>query len=357
MKIGVIGCGNISGIYLRKMIGDFPDLQVVACADLDREKARARAEEFGIQAWTPEAMLEDAETELIVNLATPEAHAPLCRRILEAGKHAYVEKPLSSVLDDGREVVELARSRELRLGGAPDTFLGAGNQTCRTLIDQGVIGKVVGATAFMLCPGHERWHPNPEFYYKIGGGPVFDMGPYYITALVNLLGPVARVSSMAAKTFDTRLIGSEPKKGAKIAVEVFTHYVGCLEFECGALGSMVMSFDSWGGALPSIEIYGTEGTLSVPNPNIFGGPVRLRRAGGEWEEIPLISGFQENSRGLGVAEMASAISHNRPHRASGELAYHVLEVMTAFDTSARDREYVGIQSRCARPEPFDGTWE
>jgi predicted dehydrogenase len=357
MRVGIIGCGNISGIYLRKMIEDFPNLQVVACADLEPEKAQSRAEEFGIRAWTPEAMLEDPDTEIVVNLTTPDAHAPLCRKVLEAGKHAYVEKPLSAVLEEGRGVVELARSRGLRLGCAPDTFLGSGNQTCRTLIDGGAVGKVVGATAFMLCPGHERWHPNPEFYYKIGGGPVFDMGPYYITALVNLLGPVAGVTSMAAKTFDTRTIGSEPKKGTKVAVEVYTHYVGCLEFECGALGSMVMSFDSWGGALPSIEVYGTEGTLSVPNPNIFGGPVRLKAANAEWEEIPLDPGFHENSRGLGVAEMASAVRQNRSHRASGELGQHVLEVMTAFDVSARTREYVAIESRCDRPEPFDGTLE
>jgi len=354
VKIGIIGCGSISGAYLKRLTGEFSFLEVAACADLDADRARSRAEEYGIPAAAPDDLLADPNMELVINLTPPAAHAPLCRRILEAGRHAYVEKPLATTLEDGRELVELASGRGLRLGCAPDTFLGGGCQTCRRLIDQGAVGKVVGAAAFMLCPGHESWHPSPEFYYQIGGGPLFDMGPYYLTALVNLLGPVKAVAAMTSRAFETRTIGSEPKRGAVMRVEVPTHYAGTMQFETGVLATVVMSFDSWGGELPFIEVYGTEGTLSVPNPNIFGGPVRLRRGRAEWEEIPLDSPFTENWRGLGVAELVDALASGRPHRASGELACHVLEIMTSFGLSAERRVFVELQSRPPRPEPFDG---
>jgi len=354
VTIGIIGCGNISAAYLKRLTEDFSFLEVTACADLAMNRARSRAEEYGIAAVAPDELLADPETELILNLTPPAAHAPLCRRILESGRHAYVEKPLATALEDGRELVALASRRGLRLGCAPDTFLGGGCQTCRSLIDRGAVGKVAGAAAFMLCPGHESWHPSPEFYYQVGGGPLFDMGPYYLTALVSLLGPAKAVTAMTSRAFETRTIGSEPKRGTVMHVEVPTHYAGTVEFEGGVLATVVMSFDTWSGELPFIEIYGTEGTLSVPNPNIFGGPVRLRRGRGEWEEIPIDSPFVENYRGLGVAELVDAAASNRPHRASGELACHVLEIMTSFGLSAERRAFVELESSCPRPEPFDG---
>ena len=247
----------------------------------------------------------------------------------------------------------MARARGVRIGCAPDTFLGAGIQTCRKLIDDGWIGEPVAASAFMMCHGHESWHPDPEFYYKVGGGPMFDMGPYYLTALVALLGPVRRVTGATRITFPERLITSEPRHGTVIKVDVPTHVAGVLEFASGAIATIVTSFDVWHAELPRIEVYGAEGTLSVPDPNCFGGPVRLRRAGAsEWSDIPLTHGYSENSRGIAVADMAYAIRSGRKHRASGELAYHVLDVMHAFHDAAREGCHVELESTCARPAPL-----
>ena len=354
IKTAVIGCGNISSSYLEKLTGEFDFLDVAGCADLDEGKARFRAGEYGIEVLHPEELLLDPDIQLVVNLTTPQAHFPVCRDILEAGKHAYVEKPLCLNVREGKTLLDLAKKKGLRLGCAPDTFLGAGIQTCRKLIDEGAIGRPVGASAFMVGHGHESWHPDPEFYYKPGGGPLFDMGPYYLTALVVLIGPVSRVASMTSKAFETRTITSEPKKGTLISVETPTHYTGSLEFENGALGTMVMSFDVWGAELPCIEIYGTEGTLSVPDPNSFSGPVRLKRKREEWREIPLCEGYAEISRGLGAAEMAQAVLLRRPHRASGEMAFHVLEIMGAFQESSEKKKYIELESRCERPEAFNG---
>jgi predicted dehydrogenase len=241
----------------------------------------------------------------------------------------------------------------VRVGGAPDTFLGAGIQTCRKLIEDGWIGKPIGATAFMMCPGHEGWHPAPEFYYKAGGGPMFDMGPYYLAALVNLMGPVHAVTGATRKTHEERTITSKPLYGTRIKVDVPTHVTGTLEFQNGAVGNIITSFDVWHSELPRIEVYGTDGSLSVPDPNTFGGPVRMRRAGAaEWSEIPFSHGYAENSRGLGVAEMATAISGNTPHRASGKLAAHVLEIMHGIHIAAdRGRRYE-ISEQGVQPEPL-----
>jgi predicted dehydrogenase len=269
---------------------------------------------------------------------------------LKAGKSVYNEKPLAVSREDGKAMLDLAASKGLRLGCAPDTFLGAGIQTCRKLLDEGWIGRPVAASAFMTCHGHENWHPDPEFYYKAGGGPMFDMGPYYLTALVNLLGPVQRVSGSARISFPERLITSEPKWGQKIQVEVPTHVAGTLEFKEGPIATVVQSFDVWEAHLPNLEVYGTEGTLSVPDPNGFGGQVRVRRAGAkEWSEIPLSFCYSENSRGLGVADMASALAKGRPHRANGELAYHVLDVMHAFHDSSSSGKHLDLASTCQRP--------
>ena len=279
VKVGVIGCGNISGIYLRNA-KVLKGLEVVAAADLVRERAEARAAEYGVpRARSVRALLADPEIRIVLNLTIPKAHASVALAALRAGKSVYNEKPLAIRLEDARRMLKLAKARRLRVGGAPDTFMGAGGQTCRKLIDDGVIGRPVAATAFMMCHGHEGWHPAPDFYYQPGGGPMFDMGPYYLTALVNLMGPVRRVTGSARITFPIRTITSQPLHGTKITVRTPTHIVGVMDFASGAVGTIITSFDVWAAQLPRIEVYGSAGTLSVPDPNTFGGPVRLRLAG------------------------------------------------------------------------------
>lgn len=353
VKVGIVGCGNISGIYLKngRML---ESIEIVACADLVLERARARAEEYGIpKACTVDELLADPEIEIVVNLTVPKAHAEVALKAVQAGKHVYNEKPLTVEREDGRRLLEEAEKRGVLVGGAPDTFMGAGLQTCRKLIDDGWIGRPVAATAFMLSRGHESWHPDPEFYYQRGGGPMFDMGPYYLTALVSLIGPIKRVTGSTQTTFSERLITSKPKYGQTITVNTPTHIAGVMDFACGAVGTIVTSFDVWGGNVPCIEIYGTEGTLSVPDPNGFGGPVRIRRAGShEWSDVPHTHIYAENARGLGVADMAYALRSGRPHRASGEMAYHVLDVMHAFHDASYTGSHVQIQSTCERPAPL-----
>lgn len=351
-KVGIIGCGNISGIYLQAK-EKFPILETVACADLDMDRAKAKAEEYGIRAQSVDEMLSDDEIEIIINLTIPRVHAEIAGAAIENGKHAYSEKPLGLNREEGIELLSKAKSAGLRVGNAPDTFLGGGIQTCRKLIDDGWIGQPLAATAFMMAPGHERWHPDPEFFYKPGGGPMFDMGPYYLTALVNLLGPVRRVTGSTSMTRTQRTITSQPKYGQTIDVEVPTHVSGTLDFHNGVIGNVITSFDVWAANLPRIEIYGTQGTLSVPDPNTFGGPVKIRRAGADdWSEIPITHPYTENSRGLGVADMAQAIQSGRPHRASGELANHVLDIMCAIHDASDAGKHVELTTTCERPAPL-----
>jgi predicted dehydrogenase len=351
-KIGIIGCGNISDIYL-KNCSQFQGIQVVACADLLMERAQAKAEKFNIRAMTVDEILADADIEIIINLTIPKVHADINLRALNAGKHAYSEKPLGVTRLDGQKTLLLASQKKLRVGSAPDTFLGAGLQTCRKLIDDGAIGVPVAATAFMLGHGPENWHPDPEFFYKVGGGPMFDMGPYYLTALVNLLGPVKRVTGSTRISFPERVVGSQPKKGQKIAVETPTHLVGVLEFANGAIGNIITSFDVWHHNLPNIEIYGSEGSLRVPDPNTFHGPVLLRKAEDkEWKEMPCTHPNEENSRGLGVADMAQAIRSGRAHRASGDLAYHVLDLMHSVHDASRLGKHIDMEIGLDRPAAF-----
>lgn len=354
VKVGIIGCGNISGIYLKNCTQVFKVLDVVACADLEMERAKTKAEEFNIpKACTVEELLADPEIQIVVNLTIPKAHAEVCLAALEAGKSVYVEKPLAITREDGLKVLETARAKGLLVGCAPETFMGGGIQTCRKLIDDGWIGEPVAATAFMMCHGHESWHPDPEFYYKVGGGPMFDMGPYYLTALVNLIGPVRRVTGSARITFPERTITSAPKYGTKITVDTPTHVAGVMDFENGAVGTIITSFDVWGAQLPRIEIYGTTGSLSVPDPNTFGGPVYIKRQGAsQWSEVPLTHGYTENSRGIGVADMAYALLSGRSHRANGEMAYHVLDIMHAFHDASRDGKHCELKSTCTRPAPL-----
>ncbi len=348
-KVGIIGCGNISTIYL-KSPQVFPILDITTCADLDRSRAEAQAAQFGIRAAEVEELLADPEIEIVINLTIPAAHAEVAQAALAHGKSVYSEKPLALNTADGRALLDTARTRQKRIGCAPDTFLGGGLQTCRKLIDDGWIGEPVAATAFMMSHGHESWHPSPEFYYQHGGGPMFDMGPYYLTALVSLLGPVRRVTGATRITFPERTITSQPKYGQKVQVEVPTHVVGLLDFASGAIANIITTFDVWAAELPRIEIYGTHGSLSVPDPNTFGGPVRVRRAGStEWQEVPIPFHYTANSRGLGVADMAHALRSGRAHRANGDLAFHVLEIMEAIHVASDQDRHVMLTSCCERP--------
>jgi predicted dehydrogenase len=354
MKVGLVGCGYISDIYLDNLTKRFTNVEVAAVADLVPERAAAKAAAYAVpKSYSVEEMLSDASIEMILNLTIPLAHAEICLAALTAGKHVYTEKPLSVSLKDGERIMNLARKKGLRVGAAPDTFLGAGIQACIRLINEGAIGAPVAATAFMTCHGHESWHPDPAFYYASGGGPVFDMGPYYFTALIALLGPARRVSGSVSRSFSRRIIGSGPKAGQAVEVEVPTHCAGTIDFECGAITSFIMSFDIWHAELPRIEIYGTEGSLSVPDPNTFGGPVRIRAgADKEWIDVPVELPWAENSRGLGLSEMVDAIAAGRPHRASGALAFHALEIMHAVHDASSSERYAALRYPVPRPEPL-----
>jgi predicted dehydrogenase len=287
----------------------------------------------------------------------PQAHAEVALAALAAGKSVYNEKPLALDREQAKQMLDMAREQGLRVGCAPDTFLGGGLQTCRKLIDDGVIGEPIGATAFMMSHGPEGWHPNPEFFYQPGAGPMFDMGPYYLTALTTLLGPVRRVTGSTRVSFPARVISSEPLRGQVIKVNTPTHIIGVLDFTAGAIATIVTSFDVWSSELPRLEIYGSKGTLSLPDPNTFGGPVRVRLAGEQsWSDVPITRGYTENSRGLGVADMADAIRTGRTHRANGELAYHVLDLMHTIHDASREGRHIDMTSSCARPEPLPEGW-
>src|SRR5215213_4991508 len=355
VQVGLVGCGYISDRYLHNA-SLFPEFEIVVCTDMAPERAAERAAEYGVPAvGTVAELLADPAIEVILNLTSPDAHASIAQAALDAGKGVYNEKPLAVALEDGRRLVETARARGLRLGAAPDTFLGGGLQTCRQLIDEGAIGEPMAATAFMLIPGHERWHPQPDFYYQAGGGPLFDMGPYYLTALISLLGPVRRVTGSARATFPQRTIRSEPRAGERIAVEVPTHLAAVLDFASGSIATLVTSFDVWASKAPKLEIYGSEGSLVLPDPNTFAGPVRMRTAGSViWRDVPVTRPYTKNSRGLGLADMAAGLRGGalQAHRASGELAYHVLEVMHAVELASRESRHIEIASTCERPAPM-----
>ncbi|MFG0283966.1 MAG: Gfo/Idh/MocA family protein [Phycisphaerales bacterium JB039] len=353
LRVGIVGCGAISEIYL-KNLRTLPGVTPVAVADLASDRAKAKADAHGLRAQSTDGLLAADDIDLILNLTTPDAHVAVASAALQSGKHAYNEKPLAVELEAGRRLVEAAELNEVRLGCAPDTVLGAGIQTCRRLIDEGAIGEVVGGIACMACRGHESWHPDPAFYYKRGGGPLLDMGPYYLTALVTLLGPVQRVAGSARASFATRTITSEPRRGETIEVEVPTHVAAVLDFASGAIVTLIMSFDTVAHRLPIIELYGAGATLAVPDPNTFGGPIQRFSAGAQqWETIPLDPGYSENSRGLGVAELAASVAADRPHAASGDLALHVLEICTAINEASETGAHVDIRSAPPRPDPLD----
>jgi len=350
--VGIVGLGNISAAYL-KASRAFPVIDIKGVADINMAAAQARADEFGVKAVELDALFADPSIEIILNLTIPKAHVEVGLRAIDAGKHVYSEKPLGVVFAEGKKLVEAARARNLRVGSAPDTFLGGSHQTARHIVDTGRLGQAVGGTAYFMCPGHERWHPNPAFYYENGGGPMLDMGPYYITDLVNLLGPVAKVSGFGTMLRPTRTITAKERAGEVIPVQVPTHVSGTLAFANGAVVQITMSFDVAGHKHVPLEIYGTEGTLIVPDPNHFGGQIEFMAKGGEWEPVATDQPYADgNYRSIGLADMAQAIVENRPHRCSGDLALHVLEVMEAFQRSSESGQVVAITTPVERPAPL-----
>ncbi len=350
LRIGIVGLGNISGIYFRNLLR-FPETTIVAVADLDQARAKEVAEKNGIaKALTTEELLQDGDVELVLNLTIPRVHAEIAMRAMDNGKHVYSEKPLGINQAEGQAVLKKSIETGMKAGCAPDTFMGSGIQTCRKLIDDGAIGTPIAGNAFMLCRGHESWHPSPEFYYELGGGPMLDMGPYYISALVNLLGSVKRVTASTRASFDTRTITSQPKAGKTISVETPTHMVGVLDFESGPIVQLTTSFDVYPNPMPNIVIYGSEGTLIVPDPNGFGGEPQLKRAGEkEWTTMPLTHGFVDNARGVGVLDMAYAIRDNTSFRADVSFAAQVLEVMTAYERSSDEGRHIQIETPIIKP--------
>jgi len=353
MKVGIIGCGSIARNAYVKGIRNWDFLDLSACADLNPQAAASLAGDMNIpKSCSVDELLNDDSIGIVLNLTTPQGHAPINLKALDAGKHVYVEKPFALNMKEAAAVLKKARQKKLRVSAAPDTFLGSGIQTARKAVDDGLIGETTAGVLFMACGGHETWHPSPEFYYKKGGGPLLDMGPYYLTAAVNILGPVYRVIGAAKKTHEKRTITSNPLNGKVIDVEVNTHITAGLEFASGAMLTIIMSFDVNAHNLPCIELYGTKGSLVVPDPNGFGGTVKLfdrnnREAG--WKEVPPVNVSDKNSRGIGAADMAKAIMEGRPHRASAEMATHVLEIMLSIEESARQARAVSIKSRFERP--------
>ncbi|WP_050032996.1 Gfo/Idh/MocA family protein [Halorubrum halophilum] len=353
LSVGVLGCGTISDAYFSSD-DQFDCFEITACADLDSERSAAKADEYRITSYDTESLLE-SDVEAVVNLTPPSVHAQTCEQLLDAGKHVYVEKPLAATVKDAKEIVSMADESDLLVGSAPDTFLGAGLQTCRSIIDSGRIGEPIGATAIWTSSGHESWHPNPDFYYAEGGGPLFDMGPYYVTALVSLLGSASRVTGSVKQTFSKRTITSEPRNGEEFDVEVPTHETGIIEFENGTIANLLMSFDVNGGSSlpePTFEIYGTEGTLQLPDPNHFEGPVRVRDSNSDDFEAVELTHEYTAGRGAGVADLAYAINGDWEQRTSANLAYHVLTVLSGIRAASDEGKHVQIENDCERPEPL-----
>ncbi|GAA2138603.1 Gfo/Idh/MocA family oxidoreductase [Streptomyces synnematoformans] len=357
LGIAVVGCGTISDQYLTNLTA-FPDLRVLFCADLDTERAAAQAAAYGVPAHgTAADALAHPGVELVVNLTVPAAHHEVAAAAIDAGKHVWNEKPLTLDPATGAELVARAARAGVRLGCAPDTFLGAGLQTARRLLDDGAIGAPLSGLALMQTPGPESWHPSPEFLFRRGGGPLFDVGPYYLTCLATLFGPAERVAAVARTGRESRVIGSGPKAGTEFAVEVPTHVAALLDYAAGPAASLVVSFDSPLNRQGWVEITGTEATLALPDPNRFDGALRLRKAGAdEWTEIEAKGATA--GRGMGALDMARALAAGEPHRASGELAQHVLETMAAIERSARAGEFAAVGGTgFTLPPALPGDWD
>ena len=375
-RVGLIGTGRISDIYLQNING-FSGVEIVACGSLNMDESRAKAAEHGVpRAATPDEIITDPDIDAVLNLTIPAAHAPVSLAALEAGKHVYSEKPFVTDLADGRRILDLAEARGLKVGNAPDTFFGGRWQTLRKLLDSGVIGEPHGVSAFVPTSGVERHHANPDFYYAKGGGPLLDLGPYYLAVMVFCLGPIARVAGLGRRRESKRMIENGPRHGQMMPVEVDTHSLSLIEFESGVTGQMMVSFDVWESETPRLEIYGTEGTLCIPDPdpgdgaNIFQGPVWVRtrdtarwtmrprpKAPADWHVAENTHGLNFDSRGVGLADLAVAVREGREPRASGALGLHLCEVMEGMLQSPRLGQFVDIKSTCARPPMLGETTE
>ena len=344
----MIGVGNISAQYLQN-IPRLTGLELVAVADLDRERAAGVAAAHGVLALDVDQLLAAEQVDVILNLTIPAAHVEVALRALDAGKHVYTEKPFGLSIAAARELVA-PRTDGLRVGSAPDTVLGTGVQTARRALDDGLVGSPVGAAVHWSSPGHERWHPSPAFYYQPGGGPLFDMGPYYLTSLVTLFGPVARVAGFAGRSERERRVAEGPLAGSPVPVEVDTHVTAILEHANGVTSTVTVSFEVWATRSPLFEVYGTAGTLLMPDPNQFSDSVSAWTTDDpEWRVLPEAAGYRDAGRGVGLADMASAIERGAPHRASGELAFHVLEIMEAILLASDERRVVELTSTVGRP--------
>jgi len=355
VKIGIVGCGSISGIYLKNLTSLYKEVEIAGVCDLIESRADYAVETYKLPKKYADMheLFADPEVDIVLNITRAYEHFDVSMAAIQAGKHVYTEKPLATTFEDGLKLVEAAKQKNVRIGGAPDTFLGAGIQTCRKMIEDGCIGKPLAATAFMTSNGMEGWHPDPEGFYKVGGGPMLDMGPYYVTALINLLGAVEYTAGISKIGFPERVMTSQAKFGGVIKVETPTNIMGVLQFASGVSASLYTSFDVQAAQLPIIEIYGSEGTLSVPDPNNFDGPIRLfRPENGSFLEVPIMLGYKENSRGLGLADMAKAIATNRPHRADSQQLLHALEVMTSFNKSSDAKAFVQMQSPFQKTAPM-----
>jgi len=362
LGVGIIGCGNISAAYLQ--LGPlFAALDIRAVADIDMDAASARASEFGVRAETVDDLLAASDIDVIVNLTVPAVHYEVTRRILEAGKHAYSEKPLVLTLDEGKALRDLAEGKGLRIGSAPDTFLGGAHQAARAAIDDGAIGTVTSGTCHVLSPGMEMWHPNPDFFFKPGAGPVLDIGPYYVTNLIQLIGPVRTVAAISSSAHATRTIGNGAREGEVMQVETPTNIHALLEFASGATVTLGASWDVWSNGHTPMELYGTEGTLFVPDPNFFGGEVGVTRRDDPRETLSVDHPLavpnhgegekrRANYRGAGLADMVTAIDEGRKHRCDIDLAVHAVDVMTGILTAGETRSWVDMTTTCERPAPL-----
>jgi len=364
LGVGIIGCGNISAAYL-KLAPVFKSLNLLAVADINMANAEARAAEFGVRAMTVDDMLKAGDIDVIVNLTIPDAHYAVTKSILEAGKHAYSEKPFVLSVDEGKELRDLAAAKGLRLGSAPDTFLGGAHQQARALIEDGKIGRVIGGTAHVMNHGMEHWHPNPDFFYLPGGGPVLDLGPYYVTNLIQLVGPVKSVGALATATFAERTIGNGDRLGEKVAVKTPTNVHALLEFHNGATITLSSSWDIWAHNHGNMELYGTAGSMTVPDPNFFGGTINLSEEGAGFEALPALDhpfgvanmkdgqgNDRANWRCAGLADMATAIDEGRNHRCSLELALHAVDVMLSILKASDERRMVDLTTTCEQPAPL-----
>ena len=360
LGVGIIGCGNISTTYF-SLSPLFKGLKVLACADINMDAARLRAEEYKVKAQTIDELLANDEIDVIVNLTIPDAHFPVSKRILEAGKHAYSEKPLVLTLEQGEELRRIAKEKGLAVGCAPDTFLGGAHQLARKFIDDGGIGRITSGSCHVMSPGMEMWHPNPDFFFLPGGGPILDLGPYYIANLINLIGPVKRVGALTSMASETRTITSQPRNGETIPVKTPTTIQALLEFVSGARITLTASWDVWSHRHANMELYGTEGSLYVPDPNFFGGTVE---ASGRDKDIKPLenwahpfgianqespSGPRANYRTAGLADMAASLIDGRDARCSLDRTLHGVDVMTSILKSGAENRFIDLTTTCTQP--------